>query len=81
MDNPYHAPNAGPLESSAKKHRSFRLTQDSTSPDVRFPVGTFRDAIVFTLVQQVPLLILSARLLDGKLVFKRVTIAFIARST
>lgn len=78
MDNPHHAPNAEPLESSATKHRSFRLSQGSASPDARFSVEPFRDAIVFTLVQQVPLLMLSALLLDGGLVFKCVAIASIA---
>ena len=78
IDNPYHAPNAEPLESSATKHRSFRLTQGSTSTDARFSVGPFRDAIVFTLVQQIPLFMLSALVLDGGLLFKRVAIASIA---
>ena len=78
MDNPHHAPNAEPLESSATKHRCFRLTPGSASPDALFSVGPFRDAIVFTLVQQIPLLMLSALLLDGGLVFKRVAIASIA---
>ena len=78
MDNPHHAPNAEPLVSSGTKHRSFRLSQGSASPDARFSVEPFRDAIVFTLVQQVPLLMLSALLLDGGLVFKRVAIASIA---
>ena len=78
MDNPHHAPNAEPLESSATKHRSFRLSQGSASPDARFSVEPFRDAIVLTLVQQVPLLMLSALLLDGGLVFKCVAIASIA---
>ena len=78
MENPYQAPNAEPLESSAKIHRSFRLTSRSASADARFSVGPFRDAIVFTLVQQIPLLILSALILDGGLVFKRVVIASIA---
>ena len=78
MENSYQAPNAEPLESSATKHLSFCLTPGSESPDTRFSVGPFRDAIVFTLVQQVPLLMLSALLLDGGLVFKRVAIASIA---
>ena len=78
MENSYQAPNAEPLESSATKHRSFRLTPGSASPDTRFSVGPFRDAIVFTLVQQIPLLMLSALLLDGGLVFKRVAIASVA---
>lgn len=78
MDNPYQAPNVDPTESATTKHRSFRLTAGTTSPDASVTVGTLRDAIVFTLFQQLPLLILTAMLLDGGLVFKRVAIASLA---
>lgn len=78
MDNPYQTPSSDTMESSAPLHQSFRLTPSSTSPDASPPFGTFRDAIYFTLIQQVPLLMLSALLLDGGLVFKRVGIASIA---
>jgi hypothetical protein len=78
MDNPYQAPNADPVESAATKHRSFRLAPGPTSLDASVTVGKFRAAIVFTLMQQLPLLLLSAMLLDGGLVFKRVAIASVA---
>ena len=78
MDNPYQTPDAGAKESAPTKHQSFRLTAGSTSPDASVTVGTFRDAIVFTMFQQLPLLMLSAMLLDGGLVFKRVAIASVA---
>ena len=78
MENPYQSPNVEPTESSVTNHRSFRLTRCSTSPDASITVGSFRDALVFSLVQQLPLLVLSALLLDGGLVFQRVAIASIA---
>ena len=69
MENPYESSNADPAESS---------TPESSTPGASDRVGTFRDAIVFTLVQQLPLLLLSAMILDGGLVFKRVAIASLA---
>lgn len=72
MDNPYQPPNTESAKSIVARHRSFRLTPNSMSPDASVTIGTFRDAIVFATVQQVPLLLLSAMLLDGGLVFMRV---------
>jgi hypothetical protein len=78
MDNPYQAPKSNSPEPSASRHQSFRLTPVSTQPDANATIVTFREAIVFALVQQLPLLLLSAMLLDGGSVLKRVTIAAVA---
>ena len=75
IDNPYQSPNANFTESAVTQHRSFRLTQNSPSSDASVTAGTFRDAIRFSLVQQVPLLLVSLLILDGGLIFKRVGIA------
>ena len=78
IDNPYQSPKAELTETAPAEHRSFRLTRSSESADDNVVVGTFGDAISFALVQQLPLLLLSALLLDGGLVFKRVAIASVA---
>ena len=75
IDNPYQSPNVEPTETASPEHRSFRLTPSTESADDSVVLGTSRDAISFTLIQQLPLLLLSASLLDGGLVFKRVAIA------
>ena len=78
IDNPFQSPKAELTETAPTEHRSFRLTRISESADDNVVVGTFGDAISFALVQQLPLLLLSALLLDGGLVFKRVVIASVA---
>ena len=77
-DSPYRAPNLNKLESAPIEHRSFRLTPGSESPDTIITSGSLRDAIIFPVVQQLSLLLLSAMLLDGGLVFRRVSIASVA---
>ena len=78
MNNSHRTPNCDRPESSATKHRNFRLTFGSPTTNRERTFGSFRDAIRFSVIQQLPLLILSALLLDGGLVFKRVAIASIA---
>jgi len=77
-ENPYQSPSVDLTESAATEHRSFRLTRNSTSPDASVTVGPFRDAIYFTLVQQFPVLLLSAMFLDDGWMFRRVAIASVA---
>ena len=64
--------------SSKSKQRSFKLTKAFLTPDASVPIGTFRDAIKFTLIQQLPLLLLTSIIMDGGMIFKRVMIASIA---
>ncbi|PHS00621.1 MAG: hypothetical protein COA78_23770 [Blastopirellula sp.] len=77
-ENPYQSPPPGPDESEPSEHNSFRLTSSSASPDSNIVIGTFRDAIKFSLIQQLPLLLIASLLLDGGLIFKRVGIASVA---
>ena len=58
-ENPYESPNVDSSDLPAPKHRSFRLTRDP-STEGAFTVGTFRDAVKFSLVQQLPLLLISS---------------------
>ena len=78
IDNPYQPPNADPEDTAPNKHRSFRLTPSPESADDSVALSTLRDAISFTLIQQLPILLLSALLLDGGWVFKRVAVASVA---
>ena len=78
IDNPYQPPNADPEGTAPNKHRSFRLTPSPESADDSVALSTLRDAISFTLIQQLPILLLSALLLDGGWVFKRVAVASVA---
>lgn len=78
VDNPYEPPSAEPTEADEPKHRSFRLTPGSKLPDASVTVGTFRDALIFTLIQQLPLLVLTALMLDGGIALRRVAVACIA---
>ena len=77
-ENPYQSPTDITEEPAVPQHQSFRLTQDSTAPDASLPIDTFRDAVIFTLVLQIPLLLITALILDGGLIFKRVAIASVA---
>ena len=56
------------------------MTYGSPSPKASEAFVSFGDAIRFSVIQQLPLLMLSFMLLDGGLVFKRVAIASIAFS-
>ena len=76
-DNPSQSPISEPTKSQ-NKHRSFRLTSSESDPELGFVVGTFRSAIVFSLICQVPVLLLGAMILDGGLIFRKALIASLA---
>jgi len=78
IENPYQSPKTKTTEPKDLKHQSFRLTSGSSSSDTNLASGSFSDAIVSTLIQQLPLLLLSNMLLDGGLVFRHVVTASIA---
>lgn len=78
IDNPYQPPSVDAVGSAAPVHRSFRLTPRATPQGADASVGSLRQAIVFSLVQQLPLWLLSAMLLDGGFVLRRVAIATVA---
>ena len=65
-------------EIEPSEHKSFRLTPGSDGPDSSVVVGSFRSALVFSLVLQLPLLFLAALILDGGQIFKRFAIASVA---
>lgn len=77
-ENPYEPPAAQQQETAVSKHRSFRLTPSASSVSEDLAVGTLRNAIWFSLIQQMPLLLMSGLILDGGLIFRRVVIASIA---
>jgi hypothetical protein len=54
------------------------LTPGSELPDTSIPIGPFRDAVRFSALQQIPLIVLSALILDGGLIFNRVIVASVA---
>lgn len=72
LDNPYQSPRIDRTDSVAPKHRSFRLTPEVALSDGSIKVWTFGEALVFALVEQLPLLLLAALLLDGGMIFKQV---------
>jgi len=74
-ENPYQSPKTNATESENFKHRSFHLTAGSSSPDANVALGTFSNAIVFTLIQQLPLLLMASLILDNGLFFQHVAIA------
>ena len=76
-DNPYQSPNIDAPQSQGK-HRSFRLTTHESDSEPSLVVGTFRNAITFSLITQIPLLLLGASILDGGLIFRRFLIASLA---
>ena len=59
-------------------HRSFRLTRGSGTPDDSVVIGSFREAVRFTLLLQVPLLLITAMILDGGMIFRRLAKASVA---
>jgi hypothetical protein len=65
-------------KSELSKHRSFRLTPSSSFLRVSEESGSPRSAIVFSIIQQLPLLVLSSLILDGGQLFKHVAIASVA---
>jgi len=77
-ENPYKPPVSDFKEPEPPVHRSFRLTAGSPTANTLITVGTFREAIVFALIIQLPALLLSALILDNGAIFKRVAIASVA---
>lgn len=77
-ESPYEPPTAPRDETGVAKHRSFRLTSSASPVDEYVVVGTLQNAIWFSVIQQVPLLLLSGLILDGGMIFKRIAIASIA---
>lgn len=77
-ENPYQPPNHAKREQAVSDHRSFRLTRGSDVPDSSVPIGSFRDALKFTLLLQVPLLLITSMILDGGIIFRRFLIASVA---
>ena len=75
-DSPYQAPNAMPKQHEPQ-HRSFRLTDEANS-STSLATETPRRAIASSIVQQVPLLLLTSLILDGGLIFNRFAIAAVA---
>ena len=73
-NNPYQAPNQMPDRIDASEHKSFHLTQSSKANATS---GRYRDALFFTLAQQIPLLMLSSMILDFGMILKRFVIASI----
>ena len=79
--NPYQAPppiSPSPEERTAPAddgHRSFRLTRNPERRDT--PQDTFGQAVLFALVQQMPILVLSAMILDGGLLYRQALIGAI----
>ena len=54
------------------------MTSSASPVDEYVVVGTLQNAIWFSVIQQVPLLLLSGLILDGGMIFKRIAIASIA---
>ncbi len=78
-DNPYQSPNTADLGLlSQAKHRSFRLTARTDDPRDASNAGAISDAIRFTLIQQLPVLIFTSMVLDGGTLFKGAAVAVIA---
>ena len=81
MENPYRPPKTPPSKPAppkrkAPKHRSFRLTLRNDSETGAVEI-TFADAFIYTLGQQLFLVMLTAMFLDGGLALRRVGIASI----
>ena len=76
-DPPYQSPADDPSDADAArpKHRSFRLTPETSPGTALVVVGTMRDALIFAVIQQVPLLVLGALILDGGQIFRLIAIA------
>ena len=74
-------PGSSPMKSETsehpEEHRSFRLTRTTGNTDEQTR-NTLKNAVEFSVVLQLAILVVSALILDGGLIFKRVVIASIA---
>lgn len=78
LENPYQSPTTVDLGVvSQTKHRSFRLTARTDDARDESTAGSISDAIRFTLIQQLPVLIFMSMVLDGGTLFKGAAVALI----